>query len=66
MNERERFVYLVRIIVITFKEDTKNGLVHMKIFLQLEEPLLQRRSKGNNDEGSNNASEDEAEYVRKE
>ena len=57
MNERERFVDLVKIIVSTFKDDAESSLVRMKILLQLVEPPFQRGQRNIIDEAANNADE---------
>ena len=66
MNKRESFRDLVRIIVSTFKKDAEKGMIHMKILMQLREPLFQRGTEGNKGEEAINTIKDEAESTRKE
>ena len=65
IGERESFRDCVNLTVNTFKEDVEKGITHMKILMQLSEPLFNRENKEDNDVSTNKALEDEAESSRR-
>ena len=65
MDERERFIYCVNLIVSTFKEDFEKGLTHMKILMQISEPPFSRENKEENDASMRKSLEDKEESSRR-
>ena len=53
MRERERFGEYVNLIVSTFKEDIKQGLVHVTDLMHLSKIPFQHASKNKNEAGTN-------------
>ena len=49
MNERDKYVELIRITVGTFKKDAKRNLVHMYSLMRLSEPPFQHGQRNGED-----------------